>query len=35
MLKVVKEFLDCMKAVQAMPGIEDGKAEVRRGIVDR
>ena len=35
MLNVVKECLDRMKAVQAMPGVEDGKVEVRRGIVDR
>ena len=33
MLRVVQEYLEHMKAVQAMP--DDGKVEVRRGIVDR
>ena len=35
MVNVVKEFIYSMKASQAMPGVEDGGVEVRRGIVDR
>ena len=33
MLKVVKEFLERMKIVQATP--DDCQVEVRKGIVDR
>ena len=35
MLDVLREFLDRMKSSQAVPGVDDGKAEVRKGIVDR